>query len=225
MLVCIDPGHGGTDPGAVAEGVREADVVLDYARALEAALKPIGTTVIMTREDDVAVDLGMRCRIANDVSADAFISLHCNASPNARAEGVQVFHAAVSTRGKALARAIFDRIAAAEPQTGNWAGIFPDGSVHTGYTWEASEFTATLPADLPWAERDRRVRERFGDRAYRTLYVLRGTRMPAVLIELGFLTSPVDRERLTDPWRCGLVARAIADGVVDWLGRGVWQPA
>ena len=219
MLVCIDPGHGGTDPGAVAEGVREADVVLDYARALEAALKPIGTTVIMTREDDVAVDLGMRCRIANDVSADAFISLHCNASPNARAEGVRVFHAAVSTRGKALARAIFDRIAAAEPQTGTGRHLPDDRCTRAIRGGPGSQ---RPPADLPWAGGTDGC-ERFGDR-YRTLYVLRGTRMPANPDRARLPPVTVDRERLTDPWR-GLVARAIADGVVDWLGRGVWQPA
>lgn len=224
MVICVDPGHGGTDPGAVVGDVREADVALEYAHGLEAALNQVGATVILTREGDVAVDHAKRCRIANDVRADAIVSLHCNASSNSRAEGVQIFHAAGSVKGEELARAIFQRITAAEPQAGSWAGVFPDGSVYTGYTSEASAYAASLPAKLPWAERDRRVRERFGDRTYRTLYVLRGTRMPAVLVELGFLTSPADRGRLTDPERRTLICRAIADGVADWLGGGVRQP-
>lgn len=219
MLVAIDPGHGGTDPGAVAGGVQEAAAALEYAQELARTLARSGVAVILTRETHRYLSLGQRCRIANDVRAAAFVSLHCNASANEAAEGVQVYHCAGSARGLALARAVFDRIADVEPQKSKWAGVLPDGSVHTGYTSEAAAYAATLPDTLSWAERDARVRERFGDRAYRTVYVLRGTRMPAILVELGFVTNACDRGRLIDPERRERIARAIAAGLLEWHER------
>ena len=161
-LICLDPGHGGTDPGAVAGGVREADVALDYALAVGAELERAGLAVLYTRTTDRTLDLAARARAANDTGAAVFVSLHCNASANASAEGVQVFHCRGSARGEALARRVFDRIAAVE-SPGRSAGVFPDESPACGH---------------------------------RRLYVLRATRMPAILIELGFLTSPSDRARL-----------------------------
>lgn len=219
MLIAIDPGHGGTDQGAVAGGVHEAAVALEYAQELAEVLMGLGAKVVLTREMDRDVTLAQRCRIANEVGADAFVSLHCNASANERAEGIQVVHCAGSDRGRALARAVYTQADLAEPQTSAWAAVIEDQTMHTGYTREAASYADTLPADLDWSQRDARVRERFGRAAYRTLHVLRGTRMPAILVELGFLTSDSDRARLLDPGRRERIARAIASGIAEWCER------
>jgi N-acetylmuramoyl-L-alanine amidase len=80
IRVCIDPGHGGKDPGCVGVGaVREAEVNLLAARELQPVLARAGFEVLLTRSGDSHVSLPERCRIANEARADVFVSIHCNA--------------------------------------------------------------------------------------------------------------------------------------------------
>jgi len=79
-IIVIDPGHGGTQKGAVSSGVNEMDVNLSIARKLAAALRQTGATVIMTREADVTMDLPSRPQVAMDNSANFFIAIHCNSN-------------------------------------------------------------------------------------------------------------------------------------------------
>lgn len=185
-LICIDPGHGGTDPGAVAGGVRESDVALAYALAIGAELARRGLGVLYTRETDRYLELAARAQITNDRGATLFISVHCNASTSEGPHGFQVFHATGSTAGRMLASTIY---AAAVRVAGEsrWSGTFPDESPQCGG---------------------------------RRLYVLRATRMAAVLLELGFLTHPTERADLEDPVTRGEFARAIAGAVEAHLGVG-----
>lgn len=89
--IVIDPGHGGRDPGAVAFGVREKDVVLATGLILEKKLKDAGVNVIMTRSTDVFIELADRVAIAQNASADAFISLHVNAAGSNAAHGTETY--------------------------------------------------------------------------------------------------------------------------------------
>lgn len=93
MIVVIDPGHGGKDPGAINKkwGLREADITMEVARKLYYELKTLGASVSMTRTRDQTVSLDQRCEISNDVKPDIFISLHCNSSENKKAHGVEMF--------------------------------------------------------------------------------------------------------------------------------------
>jgi N-acetylmuramoyl-L-alanine amidase len=79
QLVVIDPGHGGTDPGAVYGGINEKDLNLDIAKRLNELLKSKNIKTYMTREDDVFVGLYERAYIANDMKATLFVSIHNNA--------------------------------------------------------------------------------------------------------------------------------------------------
>ncbi len=79
--VVIDPGHGDHDSGAVGRHLKEKDVNLDVGRRVAARLKEIGAQVVLTRDSDVFVDLYDRPRIANEIGADMFVSIHCNAMP------------------------------------------------------------------------------------------------------------------------------------------------
>ncbi|MBL0386384.1 N-acetylmuramoyl-L-alanine amidase [Tumebacillus sp. ITR2] len=93
-LICLDPGHGGYDPGAAANGTREKDITLHIARQLRDLLIQTGFEVVMTRETDtspggkteVNADLNERCRIANAAGADVFLSIHVNAGGGHGAE-------------------------------------------------------------------------------------------------------------------------------------------
>ncbi|UOE93832.1 peptidoglycan-binding protein [Alkalihalobacillus sp. LMS39] len=78
-VIVVDAGHGGSDPGAVAFGIRESDIALDISRRLERKLTAAGATVVMTRTADTTVALNQRAPIANNLRADAFISVHLNA--------------------------------------------------------------------------------------------------------------------------------------------------
>jgi N-acetylmuramoyl-L-alanine amidase len=76
----IDPGHGGTDPGAVKDGVYEKDINLDIALRLRQLLDASGARTVMTRSDDSSVQLSERSRVANEAVPDAIISIHCNST-------------------------------------------------------------------------------------------------------------------------------------------------
>lgn len=102
-VIVIDPGHGGSDCGAMNRGLNlsEASVTLDICKRLQAILKAQGWNVVMTRTTDVDVsyanssareELGARCKVANDAKADLFVSVHCNASVNASSNGTSIHY-------------------------------------------------------------------------------------------------------------------------------------
>lgn len=91
MKICIDPGHGGAQPGAVYGGLMEKDATLQIARKLARNLREIGHEVIMTRDNDATVTLRKRCDISNAANADAFISIHLNAAVARSANGAETW--------------------------------------------------------------------------------------------------------------------------------------
>lgn len=95
IVVAIDPGHGGRDPGAVGiGGLRETDIVLDVSLQVEALLRQQGVQVVMTRQDDREIDLEPRVVTANRSNADLFVSIHANAISMSRPDvnGVETYH-------------------------------------------------------------------------------------------------------------------------------------
>lgn len=178
--ICVDAGHGGTDPGAVANGVQEKDVNLAIALKVAKLLEEDGAKVVLTRDGDYFVTLSGRVQIANSAGCDIFISIHANAGPSS-ASGFEVYHYYGSTRGKSLATYVDDEIA----------------------------------KEIPL--RNRGVKEA-------GFYVIKYTRMPAILIETGFVTNAYDVSIITDEnyqWR---YAYAILHGVQRYFGVPVHDP-
>lgn len=99
-VIVLDPGHGGSDPGAVAWNVKEKDLNLQVAKILREMLKKAGTTVYMTRTEDKYVGLYTRAAIANNLNADLFVSIHHNASSNSGAKGVMTLYYPSSKKQK-----------------------------------------------------------------------------------------------------------------------------
>ena len=97
--IVIDPGHGGSDPGAIGKelGVTDADVGLTVGQKLRDLLEAQGAEVIMTRDSDVRVGLNDRPAMANKVEADIFVSIHGNSATNTTAKGIQVYYYAPSS--------------------------------------------------------------------------------------------------------------------------------
>ncbi len=126
MKICIDPGHGGRDPGAVGpNGLLEKDIVLLVALRLKHLLKE-RSEVVLTRSGDEYVSLGERVRIANIAQADLFVSVHCNSAEINTAHGVETFHHPTSRKGIELAEAI-------QPELIHYSGLVDRGVKYANF--------------------------------------------------------------------------------------------
>lgn len=177
IVVAIDPGHGGRDPGAVGiGGLQEKQVIFPISQQVAAILRQQGVEVVMTRNRDIELDLDPRVQIAERADADLFVSIHANAISLSRPDvnGLETYY--YSNAGARFARTVHDIV------------------------------LRTMGMS------DRRVRQaRF--------YVIRRTSMPAILIEVGFVTGAEDIHNLRDPeWRSEM-ANAIARGILTHIQR------
>jgi len=107
MLIVIDAGHGGKDPGAIYQGIQEKDLNLEIAKALSKQIKAYGNKAILLREIDETISLTSRCQIANTLNADLFLSIHCNAFSDSEISG---FEAHYYREGKDLAQTISNHV-------------------------------------------------------------------------------------------------------------------
>lgn len=218
-LICVDAGHGGTDPGAVAGGVRESDIALVHALATGAALERLGYGVLYTRTTDRYLELSARAKAANEHGAAAFVSMHANASLSPNATGAWVLYRKQSEAAKRLATDVAGYLdAVIEPDDAGDAAPYPDQSGYTGYTRLALEVIA---AKRPGQSDADALRAAGVTSPYRSIAVLRETRMPAIMVEAGFITSERDRARMLSPRATELMAAAIAAKVAQVLTVGV----
>ena len=177
--VIIDPGHGGPDPGAIGiGGIRETDVVLEVSKIVKKLLSEKGVYVLLTRNNEVDMDLARRVSLANTINADVFVSIHANASRGKRRDinGLETFYFK-GWRGRFLAKRIQKHMLHVSPGS-------PDRGVKQG-----------------------------------RYYVIKKTRMPAVLVEIGFLTGRTDARRLEKSIHRKRMAYAIAKGILEYLAR------
>lgn len=182
FTIILDPGHGGTDPGATYPvGVKdpdykEKDITLAVALRLREHLEDAGIKVIMTRDSDTYPTLKERVELANNSSADLYVSVHVNAMENKDGiDGAQVYYHKGSDFGKKLASHVYKSIIK-----------------HTN------------------------LKER-GIQDGSSLYVIRNTKMPAILTEGGFITNKSDREYISSEKGIEEMALGIAEGVLEAL--------
>jgi len=220
VVVVIDPGHGGVDPGAEHGGVREADLMLALGYELAMALQRVpGITPVLTREEDVFVSLQERMTLARSVEADLFISLHADALEGLQATGSSVYTlrdvdgdeatqrmAERHNRGDLLAGLDLsgqdDQIAMllmdlARQETGPAGRRFADTLVE-----------AMRNGGVPLAPRPRREA---------LLAVLTSADFPAVLLEAGFLSNEADRERLSSPAGRARLIETVERAIALWM--------
>lgn len=171
-FIVLDPGHGGSDPGAIGvNGAREKDLTLAIALDLAARLRAAGARVELTRESDTLPAWPQRVAPANLGSADALLSIHLNSFPGPEARGIEVYYAASRPGAEELARTLLRSLAQRLGTPGRWA------------------------------------------RARDDLYVLRESLVPAVLLELGYLSHPEEAAKLVERQYQEEIARAIAVGL------------
>lgn len=216
LTVVLDPGHGGIDPGAERDGITEAELMLTFARELrEALLRAGGFEVVLTREDDVFVSLEGRVRIARAANADVFLSLHADALPGGGASGATVYTLAEEATDAASA-ALAERHDRADLLAGVDLRRQDDlvaGVLMSIARNETAPRTDALADALVGGITDAVGRMHRRPRQAAGFSVLKAPDIPAVLVELGFMSSETDLANLRDPdWRADF-----AQGVVHAL--------
>lgn len=162
-IVCIDAGHGGHDPGAVAsDGTREADVALTMAKLLAKELGAQGADVYLTRSDDTYVDLSARA--AAGKGADCFVSLHCNAAQKASGKGFSTLASSQHPLSRSLANSVQQSLAKALPMHENDGVILSPSPQYERRLYVLSQQLApaclvepaflTNPEEKPWITSD-----------------------------------------------------------------------
>jgi len=214
QTVVIDPGHGGHDVGAVgSRGIMEKDVNLGVAKELKRYLeKESDLKVVLTRDEDVHVELPDRAEIANSEDGDLFLSLHCNSWFNDGAHGLETYFLSPAKSDWAKS------VEAAENQAGLAPGEVPDDVDFIVWELVQNRFisSSSLLAETIQSEVTRDLG--LPDRGVRQagFRVLVGAYMPAVLIELGFLSHAQEERRLGDRSYQRQLARAIGDALLTY---------
>ncbi len=212
--VVIDPGHGGSNSGATGAvaGLREKDLTLVIARALQTRLVAAGVEVVLTRDRDATLTLRQRVAQANRRGADLFISIHANASLQRVQRGFETFvltAAGVDIDGRALR----SETGATRPGIDPILALVLDDVERGATQWEAADLAAAIQREL------RLVRGAAGDRGVRqdAHHVLIGAIMPAVLVEVGFIDHPVEGKELATAVVQARIADALATAVLEQL--------
>lgn len=216
--VVIDPGHGGKDPGAIGRcGLKEKDVALDIARRLGEMLEEEGFRARLTRSDDRFISLAKRAQIANNFSADFFVSIHANAARIKNTKGFEVYYLseAADDAAKRLAEEEnaslkFEQASFKVASSGGLEGILWD-LVSTENRAESVQLAGHISKE---ARKSLWVRQRGVKSA--KFYVLKGARMPAILVEVGFITNRDEEEKLKDPAYRNTIAAAITRGILNY---------
>jgi N-acetylmuramoyl-L-alanine amidase len=187
-VIVIDPGHGGSSPGATSHGVYEKNITLAIALKLRAALESCGAKVVMTRDRDANVDLSERPRMANEIGADLFISVHNDStSVPESASGTSTYYHMSDPSSRALALCVQQAVCAV-------TGLPSRGALSDGVLYASG------------------------------LAVLRESTMPAILCEVAYINTTTDRRKLTDEDFQRRVARAMCDGIRNYI-EGAPMPA
>jgi len=221
--VVIDPGHGGRDPGAVGPGgVYEKDLVLQVSLKARDMLEKKGLRVILTREKDEFLGLRERARIANEAGGDIFISIHANASDDGGWGFETYFLSATASDDKARKTAHKENKAARfeiggsdlPPEINSDLEAILFDMAQSEYLRESERLAMTLQdrLDSLLESPNRGVKQA-------PFLVLMGATMPAVLVEIGFVSNERELKRLTDSGMQSRIAEALAESVSQFVER------
>ena len=219
--IVIDPGHGGTDPGAVNGSLKEKTAVLGVAKKLGEILKARGYKVYFTRSTDVFINLRSRTKFANDKMADLFVSIHANAAPNAAKaksmHGIETFFLSPARSERSKNAAALENKSDIEEMN-----YFSQQTFLNVLNREKIIASNKLGIDIQkdilasarkvYAASDGSVREA-------PFWVLVGALMPAVLVEIGYITHPVEGEKLFNEAYQKALANGIANGIDGYFAK------
>lgn len=213
--IVVDPGHGGKDPGAMAFGLKEKDIVLAVSKKLAKELKTAYRyEVVLTRTKDVYLPLEERTAVANTQKSDLFLSIHVNASADKVSNGIETYFLNLATDANAM------RVAALENATSTHSiGEMQDilaNLMKNSKIDESSRLARFVQTNLvsglntTYKPRDLGVKQA-------PFYVLIGAEMPAILAEISFITNPEEAKLLQTDEYLDKIAKQIAAGVVAYI--------
>ncbi len=222
LVIAIDAGHGGQDPGAIGlSGNREKVITLAIARELARQINATpGYKAFLTRDTDVFLPLHQRTRLARQAKADMFVSIHADAAENRAARGSSVY--VLSTKGASSQRARWladkenaaDLIGGVKVEPGNTLASVLLDLTQSGNLRASEDAASQVLAGLG---RIGPHHKRSVERA--NFAVLRTSDIPAMLVETAFISNPEEEQRLSDPSHQRAIARAVLDGVNGYFVR------
>lgn len=223
IVIMLDPGHGGEDPGAIGRNkTREKDIVLQIARRLSALIKrEPNMQVFMTRNEDVFIPLKVRVAKARKQRADLFVSIHADAFSNHSARGSSVF--ALSTKGATSNTAKF--LAQTQNAADDIGGVSKSGDRYLDHTMFDLLQTATINDSLKFG---REVLTRMGkiNRLHKNrvdqagFAVLKAPDIPSILVETAFISNPEEERKLRTSQFQQQIAQSILAGIKAYFANG-----
>jgi N-acetylmuramoyl-L-alanine amidase len=216
--IVIDPGHGGHDTGTIGPtGLMEKDLCLDIALRLGKIIQQRlpGAEVVLTRSDDTFIPLEERTRVANELRADLFISIHANSSRDHAARGVETYY--LNLKGSPDAMEVAARENATSQESIHDLEDMVKKIARSEKIDESREFASDVQESL--AKRIQKNYRTVKDRGVRKapFVVLIGADMPSVLTEISFLSNPADEQLLKKPEHRQKVAEGLYQGVANYL--------
>jgi N-acetylmuramoyl-L-alanine amidase len=219
--IFLDPGHGGNDLGTKKAGVKEKDIVLKFSRLVADELRRRGFTVSFSRTKDVFVPLEIRPKLAKEWKADLFVSIHVNSSPSVAAQGTETYIlSADATDESARKLALLENSVAGKASSSASAvqDILWDVE-QTSYLQQSAYLASYIQKSIVANAHDvlakRKSQGDWKNRGVRQapFYVLNRAAMPAVLVEIGYLSNARDRRMMGEKLFQESLAKALAEGV------------
>ncbi len=214
--IVLDPGHGGKDPGAMAYGMKEKDVVLQLGKYLAPLLRQqLGCEVFLTRDTDTFIPLEERTAIANTKGADLFVSLHVNAHPSKSIRGMETYYLNLSSNAEAMRVAAMEN-ATSTHQMSDLQNILAD-IMKNAKKEESAKLAAKVQKAIvkTGAGKYPGIKDLGVKQA--PFYVLIGAEMPAILVEAAFITNKKDADNLQNKEFLQEVAAQITAGIESYI--------
>jgi len=214
--IVLDPGHGGKDPGAIAFGMKEKNIVLKVAKKLAPLLEEkLGCKVILTRSTDVFIPLEERTAIANTHDADLFVSLHINASPSERAYGIETYFLNLTTNPEAMRVAAFENSTSTH-QMSDLQNILSDILKNSKINESSRLAEQVHNSIIIGLKKDYSHIKNLGVKQA-PFYVLIGAEMPAILVEMSFISNKHDAQHLKNDHFLNSIANDISSGIQSYI--------
>jgi len=219
-IIVLDPGHGGEDPGAIGPaGTKEKNVVLEFARSLkELFSRRQDCEVFLTRNGDYFLSLRERTKIAEDYGADLFISIHADSNRNRKIKGSSVYCLSLQGASDKAARCL-----AEQENEADLVGGVPFTQNHDlNFMLLDLALTSTINASLRYGslvlrEINKVHSIKFEEPRQAGFVVLKTAEIPSVLVEIGFLSNPVEEKKLNEQTFRSSVGAAIVAASINFL--------
>ena len=220
--IVIDPGHGGEDAGAVGPSRRYEKVInFNVSKNLYSILKQRGYKVYLTRTNDTFIKVMNRTVLANEKNADLFISIHTNSVPKEKANevtGIETFFLSPARNERAKRVAAIENKSDIREMSSSSQSVFLE-SLNRPRITASHKFAIDVQAGLLQATRSKYKDIKDSGVREGPFWVLVGAQMPSILVELGYVSHPIESKRLYDKDYQLLLANGIANGVDSYFSK------